>query len=94
MERIMNLMTVNSKGQISIPAKVRKKMNLSPWDKLSRVVSGDTLVVKKSKIPILCRARKASCAAQKWAETTGLKEEDIAEAIKDVRSANKQSCDL
>ena len=54
----MNLMTVNSKGQISIPAKVRKKMNLSPWYKLSRVVSGDTLVVKKVKFPSYAELEK------------------------------------
>ena len=47
----MDVLKVSSKGQISIPAKARKEMNIKYGDRLAYIVFGDTLVIKPINMP-------------------------------------------
>lgn len=42
----MDILTVSSKGQISIPAKAREKMGIKQGDKLAYVILDDAMVIK------------------------------------------------
>ncbi|MDY6352816.1 MAG: AbrB/MazE/SpoVT family DNA-binding domain-containing protein [Lachnospiraceae bacterium] len=47
----MDVLTVSSKGQISIPSKVRRQMNIAEGDKLAFVVMDGTLMMRPMKMP-------------------------------------------
>lgn len=81
----MEVMTVSSKGQISIPAKVRKEMKINRGDKLAYAVLGDTLIIKPLKMPSEEEFKKSLDEAQEWAGSVGLTEDGINDAIKEVR---------
>jgi len=85
----MDVLKVSSKGQISIPAKVRKEMNIKFGDRLAYVVFGDTLVMKPVKMPSEEEFEKSLEEANSWAGSVGLTEEDIHEAIKEVRKGKR-----
>lgn len=86
----MDMLKVSSKGQISIPAKARKEMNIKYGDRLAYVVFGDTLVIKPVKMPSEEEFEKSLDEAQEWAASVGITEDDINEAIKDVRKGKRR----
>ena len=47
----MDVLTVSSKGQISIPSKVRRQMNIAEGDKLAFVFMDGTLMMRPMKMP-------------------------------------------
>lgn len=47
----MDVLTVSSKGQISIPSKVRRQMDIAEGDKLAFVVMDGTLMMRPMKMP-------------------------------------------
>lgn len=53
------------------------------------MVFGDTLVIKPVKMPSEEEFEKSLDEAQKWAASVGLTEDDINEAIKDVRKGKR-----
>ena len=85
----MDVLKVSSKGQISIPAKARKEMNIKYGDRLAYVVFGDTLVIKPVKMPSEEEFKKRLDEAQTWAASVGLTESDINDAIKEVREEKR-----
>jgi AbrB family looped-hinge helix DNA binding protein len=85
----MDVLKVSSKGQISIPAKARKEMNIKYGDRLAYVVFGDTLVIKPVKMPSEEEFKKSLDEAQTWAASVGLTESDINDAIKEVREEKR-----
>lgn len=81
----MDIMTVSSKGQITIPGSARKKMKISQGDKLAYMVFGDTLVIKPVKMPSEKEFEKSLDEAKEWAALVGIKEGDVSDIIKSVR---------
>jgi AbrB family looped-hinge helix DNA binding protein len=47
-EKPMRVATISSKGQITLPAQMRKKLNLEPNDRLILETIDDTIVIKKA----------------------------------------------
>jgi antitoxin PrlF len=43
----MNISTITQKGQTTIPAEIRKKLDLHPGDKISFEVTKDNIVLRK-----------------------------------------------
>ena len=80
----MDVLTVSSKGQISIPSSARKKMNVSQGDKLAYIVFGDTMILKPVKMPTEEEFEACLDEAQKWAASEGFTKEDVADAVKSV----------
>lgn len=80
------VLTVSSKGQISLPIAIRKMLSIDTGDKLVAYASGDVIMLKTLKLPSVEEFQSALEEAQNWAEQVGYSEKDVNDIIKDVRS--------
>jgi AbrB family looped-hinge helix DNA binding protein len=83
------VLTVSSKGQISLPVAVRKQMSIDTGDKLVMYTSGDMIMLKALKLPKADEFEALMDEAQSWAESVGYKESDVDEIIKSVRKSKR-----
>ena len=85
-ELIYNILTLSTKGQISIPIEIRKALGLEEGDKFTVYCDGKTIILKP--IPKLTpeEIEEEFRKEQEWAKEVGLTEEDIFKAIKEVRA--------
>ncbi len=79
------VITVSSKGQISLPVSVRETLSINAGDKLVLYTSGDVIMIKTLKLPSAKEFEDSLSKAQAWASSVGYKEEDINDVIKSVR---------
>ena len=79
------VLTVSSKGQISLPVAIRKTLSIDAGDKLVAYTSGDVIMLKTLKLPSAEEFEAAMDEAQKWAASVGYEESDVNEIIKSVR---------
>ena len=88
------VLTVSSKGQISLPVAIRKLLSIDAGDKLVAYASGDVIMLKTLKLPTAEEFEASLDEAQKWASSVGYKEEDVNDIIKSVRrnKQNEDSC--
>ena len=79
----MELAKITSKGQITIPIQVRKKLNLKEGDKVAFITEGNRIILENStKLAI----KEAQGAFEGLAEELGLKTaEDVVDLVKEVR---------
>jgi len=79
----MELAKITSKGQITIPLQIRKKLNLREGDKVVFITEGDKIVLENSsKLAV----KEAQTAFEGLAEELGLKtEDDVINLVKEVR---------
>ena len=82
----VEVLTVSSKGQISIPLEIRKKMSIARGDKIAIYASGDVIMLKPIKIPSEDDFEQLLDEAQEWAASVGYTEEDVNDIIKSVRA--------
>ena len=79
----MEISRVTSKGQITIPVEIRKKLNLKTGDKVVFIEDGDRVIFANSSMVAL---RNFQQAMQGEAEKQGLStEEDVNNLVKSVR---------
>lgn len=83
------VLTISSKGQISIPVEFRNKLEIGQGDKLIAYVYGDSIMLKVLKLPTSEEFEKSMDEAEKWASSVGYKEEDVEGIVKSVRLQNK-----
>lgn len=81
----MQVLTVSSKGQISLPISIRKSLSIKTGDKLVAYMSGDTIMLKTISLPTPEEFEASLKKAQEWASSVGYKKEDINDIIKSVR---------
>lgn len=86
------VLTVSSKGQISLPVSLRRRLSIDTGDKLVAYTSGDVIMLKALKLPTRAEFEAALDEAQAWAESAGYKEEDVNDIIKAVRQ-RKRACE-
>ena len=86
------VITVSSKGQISLPIAIRNKLSIYSGDKLVVYTSGDVIMLKALKLPTVEEFEASLDEAQKWATSVGYKEEDVNNIIKSVRQS-KRKCE-
>ncbi|MBD5466290.1 MAG: AbrB/MazE/SpoVT family DNA-binding domain-containing protein [Lachnospiraceae bacterium] len=79
------ILTVSSKGQISLPVSIRKLLSIDTGDKLVAYASGDVIMLKTLKIPSAEEFESSLDEAQKWAASVGYEESDIDDIIKSSR---------
>ncbi|HCA34369.1 MAG TPA: hypothetical protein DEP00_04705 [Lachnospiraceae bacterium] len=79
------LITVSSKGQISLPIEIRRRLSIETGDKLVAYASGDVIMLKTLKLPTAEECKAEMDQAQAWAESVGYREEDVNDIIKSVR---------
>ncbi len=79
------VLTVSSKGQISLPVGIRRLLSINSGDKMVAYVSGDSIMLKTLKLPSAEEFEAAMSEAQEWAKSVGYAEDDINDIIKSVR---------
>ena len=84
------VITVSSKGQISLPIAIRNKLSIYSGDKLVLYTSGDVIMLKALKLPSAEEFEASLDEAQKWATSVGYKEEDVDNIIKSVRQSKRK----
>ncbi|WGI16859.1 AbrB/MazE/SpoVT family DNA-binding domain-containing protein [Methanonatronarchaeum sp. AMET-Sl] len=87
----IDMITVTSKGQISIPSKIRKKYEIEKGDKLFLATKDDTLILKKIDKEVLEKSiDEILKLIQEKSKKEGLKEEDACKIVKGHRKEKKQ----
>ncbi len=81
----VQVLTVSSKGQISLPVSMRKKLAISSGDRLAVYTSGDMIMLKVLKLPTAEDFKASLDAAQDWATSVGYEENDVNDIIQSVR---------
>lgn len=81
----MQILTVSSKGQISLPVSIRKLLSINTGDKLVAYTSGDVIMLKMLKLPSAEEFEASLDEAQEWAASVGYDENDVNNIIKSVR---------
>ena len=84
------ILTVSSKGQISLPVNIRKLLSIDTGDKLIAYISGDVIMLKPLKLPTAEEFEASLDEAQKWAASVGYEESDVDDIIKSARRNKKR----
>lgn len=84
------VLTVSSKGQISLPVCIRKLLSIETGDKLVAYTSGDVIMLKALRLPTAQEFEDSLDEAQKWAAHAGYTEDDVSDIIKDVRAGKRR----
>lgn len=84
------VLTVSSKGQISLPIAIRKMLSIDAGDKLVAYTSGDVIILKTLKLPTAEEFKSSLDEAQKWAASVGYEEGDVDDIIKTVRRRKRK----
>lgn len=79
----MELAKITSKGQITIPIQIRKRLNLKEGDKVAFIIEGGRIILENStKLAI----KEGQRAFEGLADELGLKtEDDVVNLVKEVR---------
>ncbi len=88
-EMVAEVTSVSTKGQVVLPKSIRDELSIGPGAKLIVMCDGDNILIKPIKTPSLDEFSGLMDRAQEWAESVGLQEEDIKDAIKTVRQNKK-----
>ncbi len=83
------ILTVSSKGQISLPVSIRKRLSIDTGDKLVAYTSGDVIMLKTLKLPSAEEFEASLDEAQKWAMSVGYNENDVNDIVKSVRKKKR-----
>lgn len=78
----MELAKVTSKGQVTIPIEIRKKLGIKDGDKVLFVEESGRIYMMNSSMDALREAQRAFTGE---AERLGLKNDDVMEMIKELR---------
>ena len=84
------VLTVSSKGQISLPVSIRKLLSIETGDKLVVYTSGDVIMLKTLKLPSAEEFEASMDQAQEWAASVGYEEADVDAIIKFVRKKKRE----
>lgn len=79
------ILTVSSKGQISLPVSIRKLLSIDTGDKLIAYTSGDVIMLKTLKLPSAEEFEASLDEAQQWAASVGYDESEVNDIIKSAR---------
>ena len=76
---------MSSKGQVVIPEAIRKRLGLKPGSRFIVLAGEDAVILKTIETPAWSQFDDLLRAARRAAREAGLKQADIAAAIRDVR---------
>lgn len=87
-EYIMELATINAKGQITLPMSIQKHLKLNSGDRIAFVCEGEKVVITSDPIMAL---KEVQTAFQGAAEEAGLySEDDVVRMVKEVRAERQE----
>ena len=84
------ILTLSSKGQISLPIAIRRNLNIDTGDKLAVYTSGDVVMLKVLRLPTIEEFSETLDEAKEWADSVGYKESDVNDIIKSVRTKKRK----
>ena len=84
----MEVLTVSSKGQVAIPAKIREQLSIAAGDKFTIYATKDAVIMKKITLPTKDEFEAELKNAQGWVDSVGYRQEDV-EKIIDVARKEK-----
>ena len=83
----MGLAKVTSKGQVTIPVEIRKKLGIREGDKILFLEEGNKIIIMNSTLMALKEAQEAFRGE---ADRLGLKDEqDVVEMIREIRGEKR-----
>lgn len=85
----VDVLTVSSKGQIVLPAPVRRALSIAAGEKLVAYSTGDSILLKKLEIPKEEKFKEWLDEAQEWAAQSGLTADDVPGIIAEVRARKR-----
>ena len=77
---------VSSKGQVVLPKAIRDSLSLIAGAKLMVLCDGENILLKPIRKPDISEFRGMMDQAAKWAADVGMTEDDITDAIREVRA--------
>ena len=86
----VDVLTVSSKGQVVLPAAMRKNLSIKSGAKLAAYASDDFIMLKVLRLPTTDDFRDKLDEAQAWASSVGYTEEDVDDIIKSVRERKRR----
>ena len=85
----VDVLTVSSKGQVVLPAAMRKSLSIEAGAKLAAYAAEDCILLKVVRVPTVEEFREKLDEAQAWAASAGYREEDVDEIIKTRRRSKR-----
>ena len=82
----VDVLTVSTKGQIVLPAPIRRALSIKSGDRLAAYAVGDTVMLKPIKVPTEDDFKAWLDEAQAWAAEVDLAADDMEDAIAAVRA--------
>ena len=89
MEKIVELGTVSSRGQIAIPAEVRRRLGLNEGEKILFIVEGDTVLIKR--VDTQKTWEEVTRPLREASKRSNFKEEDVVDLVHRVRKKRHES---
>ncbi len=86
MSEVIEMGKISTRGQIAIPAEIRREMNLQEGQKVLFVLEDDTLMIKKVSSKTFAQITKPLKAAAKKA---GLREKDVPDMLQRFRKSKR-----
>lgn len=86
----VDVLTVSSKGQLVLPASMRKSLSIDSGTKLAAYASDDFIILKVLRLPTSDDFKAKLDEAQSWAASVGYKEDDVNDIIKSVRAKRRK----
>lgn len=76
-----DILTVSSKGQVVLPAKLRRKLSINNGDHLAVYATDDVIMLKRIDTPTEEEFSRSLDEAREWAASVGYQPSDVDEAI-------------
>ena len=86
---LTDVTAVSSKGQIVLPKPIRDSLSLMAGARLMVMCDGENILLKPIRKPDISEFRAMMDQAAQWASEAGMTEEDIADAVQEIRKAGK-----
>ena len=86
----VKLITLSSKGQVILPAEIRKRLALDTGTRFAVFTDGDCILLKPVEIPRSDDFRNIMRKAQEWAAHEGVAQAEVNSMIKEFRSEKRK----
>ena len=85
----VDVLTVSSKGQISLPVEMRRRLSIKQGDKYAAFENGDVIILKPIKLPTEDEFMVWLDEASAWAKTNDLQESQVSDIISEYRAEKR-----